>query len=82
MNQYKYGTYGAIVKRDLENMEFLKSAIHHLVALSTHHSIKSILKHCINEYYIGLDKSDILKSHHLNGLSNKSSISALLPTIQ
>lgn len=24
MNQYKYGTYGAIAKRDLEDMEFLK----------------------------------------------------------
>lgn len=24
MNQYKHGTYGAIAKRDLEDMEFLK----------------------------------------------------------
>ena len=78
MNQYKYGTYGAIAKRDLENMEFLKSTKPHLAALSAHHSIEYILKHFINEYYIGLDKSDILKSHHLNSLSNKSSISALL----
>ena len=45
--------------------------------MSAHHSIESILKHYISEYYIGLDKSDILKSHHLNSLSNKSSISAL-----
>lgn len=77
MKQYKHGTYGAIAKRDLEDMEFLKSTIPHLAALSAHHSIESILKHYISEYYIGLDKSDILKSHHLNSLSNKSSISAL-----
>lgn len=77
MKQYKHGTYGAIAKRDLEDMEFLKSTIPHLAALSAHHSIESILKHYISEYYIGLDKSGILKSHHLNSLSNKSSISAL-----
>jgi len=39
MNQYKYGTYGAIAKRDLANMEYLKSTIPHLAALSIHHSI-------------------------------------------
>ncbi len=75
---FKYGTYGAISKKDLEDMEFLKSTIPHLAALSAHHSIESILKHDINEYYIGLDKIDILKSHNLNSLSNKSNISALL----
>lgn len=74
---FKHGTYGVIAKRNLEDMEFLKSTIPHLAALSAHHSIESILKHYISEYYIGLDKSDILKSHHLNSLSNKSSISAL-----
>lgn len=78
MKQYKYGTYGAIAKRDLENMEFLlKKKISYLAVLSAHHSIKSILKHYISEYYIGLDKSDILKLHHLNSLSNKSGIPAL-----
>lgn len=75
---FKHGTYGVIAKRNLEDMEFLKSTIPHLAALSAHHSIESILKHYINEYYIGLDKTDILKSHNLNSLSNKSNISALL----
>lgn len=79
MKQYKYGTYGAIAKRDLKDMEFLlkKKKISYLAVLSAHHSIESILKHYINEYYIGLDKLDILKLHHLNSLSNKSSIPAL-----
>ena len=78
MKQYKYGTYAAIAKRDLEDMEFLlKERIPYLAALSAHHSIECILKHAISEYYIGLDKSDILKSHHLNSLSNKSSIPTL-----
>jgi len=79
MKQYKYGTYGAIAQRHLKDMECLKSTIPHLAALSAQQSIEYILKHYINEFYIGLDKSNILKSHNLNRLSNKSNISALLP---
>ena len=42
MKQYKQGTYAAIAKKDLEDMEFLlKERIPYLAALSAHHSISS-----------------------------------------
>lgn len=78
MNQYKYGTYGAIAKRDLADMEFLKDSRPHIATQSAQQAIEKILKHYINETYTGLDKSDILKVHKLILLANKSSISALL----
>lgn len=52
----------------INNSTTLTSTIPHLAALNAHHSIEFILKHDINEYYIGLDKTDILKSHNLNSL--------------
>ncbi len=75
---FKYGTYGAIAKRDLEDMEFLKDSRPHIATQSAQQAIEKILKHYINETYTGLDKSDILKVHKLILLANKTNIPELM----
>lgn len=75
---FKYGTYGAIAKKDLGYMEQLKDSIPQIAAQSAQQAIEKILKHYINETYTGLDKSDVLKVHKLILLANKANIPELM----
>ncbi len=76
--QYKYGTYGYIAKRDLENaVKCLKSEMPNLAIFSAQQAMEKLLKHYLSETYVGIDKTDIMRSHKLSLLANKTGISGL-----